>query len=265
MKRQKNRINTPLHVFNIVVTFFMIAPLLLIILTSFTPEAYNTLPTSVWSLRWYQAIAKSPGFINGFILSLVLAAVAGAVSLVIGFLAAFVMVRYDFKGKALADAFFMAPLAVPSVALGIALLQLFVRINLFNTFFGLLAAHVVITVPYLIKTAGVSLRAVSKDMELAAMNLGATWFQSFIHITMPLIKQGLISGYIFAFLVSFGEVAVTLFIIGPSYQTLPVRIFSYLIDQSTPLIASISTLLILFSVVLMVILDRLFGLKNIIN
>jgi len=265
MRIQENKTNTSLKVFNIIVTIFMIAPLVLVILTSFTPKEFYTIPVLEWSLRWYKTAMRSAGFIRGFFLSCTLAVVAGFISLIIGFLSAFAIVRYDFKGKTLADLLFMSPLSVPGVALGIALLQYFVKFNLFNTFFGLLMAHTVITVPYIIKTAGVSLRAVSKDMELAAMNLGATWGQTFWYITMPLIRPGLISGYIFAFLISFGEVAVTLFIIGPSYQTLPVRIFNYMFDINTPVIAAISTLLILFSIVLMIVLDRIFGLKNLIK
>ena len=262
---QKDKINTPLKVFNIIVAIIMIAPLFLVVLTSFTPKEFYEIPVFEWSLRWYKTLMRSTGFIRGFSLSFVLALVAGFFSLLIGFFSAFAMVRYDFKGKTLADALFMSPLTVPAVCLGIALLQFFIKFNIFNTFFGLLMGHIVITVPYIIKTAGVSLRAVSKDMELAAMNLGATWGQSFLYITMPLIRPGLISGYIFAFLISFGEVALTLFIIGPSYQTLPVRIFNYMFDINTPVIAAISTLLILFSIVLMVVLDKLFGLKNLLN
>jgi len=265
MRIQKNETNNSLKVFNILVSIFMIAPLLLIVLTSFTPKEFFEVPTFEWSLRWYRTLMRTTGFHMGFYLSCMLAALAAFISMTLGFFAAFAIVRYDFKGKALAETLFMSPLTIPNVALGIALLQFFVRFNLFNTFLGLLMAHVVVTVPYIIKTTGVSLRAVNKDMELAAMNLGATWGQTFWHITVPLIRPGLISGFIFAFLISFGEVAMTLFIIGPSYQTLPVRIFNFMFDINTPLIAAVSALLILFSVVLMLVLDWLFGLKNLIK
>jgi putative spermidine/putrescine transport system permease protein len=243
----------------------MLAPLVVVILTSFTPTMFYQIPTLHWSLRWYRAIFISTGYVKGFFLSCELAVFGAAISLVIGFLTSFVIVRYDFKGKNVVDSLFMLPIAVPSVVLGLALLQFFVRFNLMDTFFSLLIAHVVVTVPYLIRTASASLRAVSRDMELAAMNLGGTWWQSFWYVTMPMVKSGLISGYIFAFLVSFGEVAMTLFIVGSNYQTLPVRMFNFMTDINTPVIAAISALLIFISVAMMLILDRFFGLKNVMS
>lgn len=253
-----------LTTFNVLVTVFMLSPMVLVMLTSFTSSAFYEIPTTHWSLKWYRAIG-GVGFINGFLISLGLALLAALISLVLGFLAAFVMTRYVFKGKAVADALFMAPIVVPAVALGVALLQFFVNVGWYNTFYALLVAHVVITGPYIIRTAAVSLAAVSRDMELAAMDLGANSRQSFLRVTMPLIKSGLISGYIFAFLISFGEVAMTIFIIGSRYTTLPVQMFNYMLDVNTPVIAAMSTMLILFSVALMVVLDRLFGLRTIIS
>ncbi len=253
-----------LRSFNVVVTVFMLAPMVLVMLTSFTPSAFYEIPTRHWSLTWYREITDV-GFLNGLGVSVGLALLAALISLILGFLAAFVMTRYVFRGKAVADAIFMAPIIVPAVALGVALLQFFVNVRIYNTFYALVAAHVVITVPYIIRTAAVSLSAVSREMELAAMDLGATSRQSFVHVTMPLIKSGLISGYIFAFLISFGEVAMTIFIIGSKYTTLPVEMFNYMLQVNTPVIAAMSTMLIVFSVVLMIVLDRLFGLRTIIS
>ncbi len=261
----KKRGVSVLSLYNLIITIIMLAPLVVVILTSFTPTMFYQIPTLHWSLRWYRAIFVSSGYVRGFYLSCELAVLGALISLAIGFFTAFVIVRYDFRSKSLLDTLVMAPIAVPSVVLGLALLQFYVKMNLMDTFFSLLMAHVVITVPYLIKTASASLRAVSRDMELAAMNLGGTWWQSFWYVTMPMVKSGLISGYIFAFLVSFGEVAMTLFIVGSTYQTLPVRMFNYMTDVNTPVIAAISSLLIFISVALMLILNRIFGLKNVMS
>jgi putative spermidine/putrescine transport system permease protein len=250
--------------FNVVVTVIMLAPMILVMLTSFTPSAYYEIPTMHWSLQWYREISRV-GFLDGLVVSLGLALLAALCSLILGFLAAFVMTRYVFKGKVAIDAIFMAPIVVPAVALGVALLQFFVNVRMYNTFYALLVAHVVITVPYIIRTAAVSLAAVSRDMEMAAMDLGASSRQSFMYVTMPLIRSGLISGYIFAFLISFGEVAMTIFVIGSKYTTLPVKMFNYMLQVNTPVIAAMSTVLIGFSVLLMVVLDRLFGLRTIVG
>lgn len=254
-----------LGLFNVIIAIIMLAPLILIILTSFTPTMYYQVPTTEWSLKWYAEILNQSAFIKAFFLSGTLAILAALVSMVVGFLASYAIIRFDFPGKSLLDSFFTLPITIPAVVIGISLLQYFARNGLYNTFFGLLMTHSVVVLPYIIKNCCNSLRTVSRDMELAAMNVGATWYQAFWHVTAPLVKTGLMSGFLFAFLVSFSEVTVTLFITGPSYQTLPIRLFNFMIDINTPLVASISSMLIIISVILMLVLERLIGLKNIVG
>ena len=122
--------------------------------------------------------------------------------------------------------------------------------------------HAVVTLPYTMRTLSAAIRAVPYDLELAAMNLGAGWARTFWRVTLPLTNRGLIASLVFAFIISFDEVTVTLFIAGPTYQTLPVRMYNYLSDQVDPTVAAISTLLMLLSLVVILVLERVVGLRN---
>ena len=241
---------------------FMLAPLALIVWMSFTPDAFFSLPVQTFSLRWYQEIFAYPGFVNAFLLSLELGLVAGAVATLLGFLAAYALVRFRFPGRAALDAFFMSPLLIPAVVFGIAMLQFVNRLGLYNAFAGLVATHVVVVVPYTVRVIGTALRAVPEEVEWAAMNLGARRGTMLWRITLPLVRRGILAAFLFAFILSFDEVTVTLFMTGPAYQTLPIRIYNYLTDQVDPTVAAISTLLLVMSGVLILALDRIVGLDT---
>jgi putative spermidine/putrescine transport system permease protein len=247
---------------NVAMIVFMLAPLVLVVWMSFTPDEFFSLPVQAFSLRWYEAAFAYPGFVDAFVLSALLALAAATVAVTLGFLAAYALVRFRFPGRAALDAFFMSPLLVPAVVLGIALLQFVNRLGLYNTFAGLLAAHVVIVVPYTVRVIVTALRAVSEDVEWAAMNLGARRGRMLRRITLPLARRGMVAAFLFAFILSFDEVTVTIFMTGPAYQTLPIRVYNYLTDQVDPTVAAVSTLLIALSAVLVIVLDRIVGLEN---
>jgi putative spermidine/putrescine transport system permease protein len=241
---------------------FMLAPLALVAWMSFTPDAFFSLPLRSFSLRWYREIFTYPGFVKAFVLSLVLGLVAAGIATVLGFLAAYALVRFRFPGRGALDAFFMSPLLIPAVVFGIAMLQFVNRLGLYNAFAGVAAAHVVVVVPYAVRVIGTALRAVPQEVEWAAMNLGARRATVLARITLPLARRGVLAGFLFAFILSFDEVTVTIFMTGPAYQTLPIRIYNYLTDQVDPTVAAISTLLIAMSAALVVALDRIVGLET---
>lgn len=247
---------------NAVMMAFMLAPLALVVWMSFTPDEFFALPVHAFSLRWYREAFAYPGFVDAFVLSALLALAAAAVAVTLGFLAAYALIRFRFPGRAALDAFFVSPLLVPAVVLGIALLQFVNRLGLYNTFAGVLAAHVVVVVPYTVRVIGTALRAVPEDVEWAAMNLGARRGVMLRRITLPLARRGMIAAFLFAFILSFDEVTVTIFMTGPRYQTLPIRVYNYLTDQIDPTVAAISAMLIVLSAVLVFALDRIVGLEN---
>jgi len=250
-----------LRIYCILLAIFMLAPMVLIVWMSFTPDEFFTLPTSEFTLRWYRQIFAHPGFVDAFLLSLRLAVVSALVASVLAFLAAYAIVRFEFPGRAALDALFMSPLIIPAVVFGIAMLQFLNRFGLYNTFVSLVAAHVIVVIPFAIRAINAALREVPKELEWAAMNLGASRLRALWRVTLPISLKGVAAGFIFAFIMSFDEVTVTIFMTGPAYQTLPMRIYNYLSDQVDPTVAAVSSLLILMSLALILILDRIGGLK----
>jgi len=250
-----------LRVFNWVMAALMLAPLVLIVWMSFTPAAFFRLPLTEFSLRWYREAFNYPGFFNAFLLSLRLAGVSAVVATILAFLASYGLVRFRFPGKATLEGFFMSPLLVPGVVYGIAMLQFVNSLGLYNTFWALVLAHIAIVVPYALRTIHAQLRAVPEDLEWAARTLGATRTRTLLKVTLPLCARGVFSGFLLAFLISFAEVTVVIFMTGPAYQTLPIRIYNYLTDQIDPTVAAISAMLIGLSLVLILILDRVGGLR----
>lgn len=246
-----------LRVVNVLVLAFVLAPILLVVWMSFTPEAFFQPPLTHFSLRWYREALSYPDFVNAFGLSLELAALAALLTVTLCFLAAYGLVRYRFPGSGLLLNLFTSPLVVPAVVFGIAMLQFVNRFGLYNRLIGLLLAHVVIVTPYAIRTLHATLQAVPEEMEWAAMCLGATRRRMMLAITLPLCVRGLVTAFLFCFLLSFSEVTMTLFMTGPAYQTLPIRIYNYLADRIDPTVAAVSSMVVLVSLLPVLVLNQL--------
>ncbi|MCC6304544.1 MAG: ABC transporter permease [Rhodobacteraceae bacterium] len=253
-----------LRVFNIVMLAFMLAPLVMVVWMSFTPGMLMVPPLGEFSLRWYAAAFAYPGFVNAFWLSARLALVSGLAATLLSFVAAYGLVRgRRFRGVDAVAGLFLSPLIVPAVVFGIAMLQFVNAAGLYNSFLGLALAHVVIVTPFAVRTLMSALAAVPIEVEWAAMNLGASRAAVLFLIVLPVTARAMLAAFLLTFLISFSEVTVTVFMTGPSYQTLPVRIYNYLTDQVDPTVAAVSAMLIGLSLVLIFILDRLGGLANI--
>jgi putative spermidine/putrescine transport system permease protein len=252
-----------LRLFNWTLAAVMLSPLVLIVWMSFTPAAFFRLPFDSFSLRWYREAFNYPGFLNSFVLSVQLALVSGLIATALSFFAAYGLVRYRFRGKAALEALFMSPILVPGVVFGIAMLQFVNDFGFYNTFWALVLAHVSLITPYSLRTIHAQLRAVSEDVEWAAQTLGAGKLRTLWKVTLPLCRRGVLAGFLLAFIISFAEVTVSIFMTGPAYQTLPIRIYNYLTDQIDPTVAAISAMLIALSLLLVFALDRLGGLRTI--
>jgi putative spermidine/putrescine transport system permease protein len=192
--------------------------------------------------------------------SAIVALVTGALATALGTLAALVLVRQQFTGRGALNAFFLSPLMVPAVVLGIALLQFYTRVGITRTPFALVCGHLIITVPYVIRLVSTSLAGFDRSLELAAMNLGATPWQAFRRVTLPLIRPGVTAGATFAVIVSFDDVSVSLFLAGPHSTTLPVRIFSYIEQTFDPLATAVCSVLIVIAAIGVLVIERSIGL-----
>ncbi len=241
---------------------FMLAPILIVCWVAFTPEGYLSFPTDVWSLRWFYAIARYPEFISAFWRSLWLGAISSAIAVAISVPAALAIARYRFPGREGLTALFMSPLMIPHLVLGIAFLRFFTQIGRGGTFTGLVLSHIVVVLPFALRLTLASAVGLDRSIEHAAVSLGASESVVLRRITLPLVLPGLVSGWALAFINSFDEVTMTVFIAAPGTETLPVRMFLYIQDNIDPLVTSVSACVIAITVVALLVLDRAFGLER---
>lgn len=258
--------NGPLAlIFHTLFVIFMVAPIVVVCIVAFTPEGYLSLPTNGFSLRWFRAIARYPEFVNAFWMSIGLGALSSTICLVIAVPASLALARYEFPGKAALSAFLLSPLMIPHVVLGIAFLRFFTQVGLSGTFPALLIAHVVVIFPFALRLTLSSAVGMDRSIEQAAVSLGARDWTVFRRVTLPLILPGLISGWALAFIQSFDEVTMSIFLAAPGIETLPVRMFLYIQDNIDPLVTSVSASVIAITLLALVVLDRLFGLERVLT
>jgi putative spermidine/putrescine transport system permease protein len=255
--------NGPLAlIFHTLFVIFTLAPILVVCVVAFTPEGYLSLPTSGPSLRWFRTIGRYPEFINAFWTSIWLGAISSVIALTFSVPAALAIARYDFAGREALTALFMSPLMIPHVVLGIAFLRFFTQIGLGGTFTGLVLSHIVVVLPFALRLTLASATGMDRRIEQAAISLGASDWTVLQRVTLPLILPGLASGWALAFITSFDEVTMTVFIAAPGTETLPVRMFLYIQDNIDPLVTSVSASVIAATVVALIVLDRLYGLER---
>ena len=242
-----------------VICCFSIAPVAIIVLESLTSVDYVAFPPVGLSLKWYLEIPRRSEFVTSLVTSFAVAAGASVLSTALGALAAIALVRYRFRGRAGLEGFFLSPLSIHGIVLGIALLQFYANHGIPRTGLSLTLAHLVITTPYTIRLISVSLAGFDRNLELAARSLGAGAFTTFHLVTLPLIRPGILAGAVFAFVVSFDDLAVALFLSSPSAMTLPVRVFTYIEQNYDPLITAVSSLLVLVAVAVILVVERTVG------
>jgi putative spermidine/putrescine transport system permease protein len=241
---------------------FVLAPILIVCAVAFTPEGFLSLPTRRLSLRWFRTILDYPEFIRAFRDSVWLATLSSTTAIALAVPAALGIVRHRFVGREAMTALFMSPLMVPHVVLGIAFLRFFSQIGLSGTFLGLVSSHIVVILPFALRLVLAASYGMDRRVEHAAVSLGADAATVFRRVTLPLILPGVVSGWMLSFINSFDEVTMTVFIASPSTTTLPVRMFLYIQDNIDPLVTSVSACLIALTVIIMVVLDRLYGLDR---
>jgi putative spermidine/putrescine transport system permease protein len=249
----------PLAVYTFLVCCFSPVAIVVVLLESLTSANFVSFPPVGLSLRWYAQIPQRMEFVASLTTSLAVATVAAIVSTILGTLAGLALVRYRFFGRALLQALFMSPLSVPAIVLGLALLQFYATYGIPRTVLTLALAHVLITSPYTIRLISVSLTAFDSNLERAARSLGAAPWATFRRITMPLIRPGMLAGMVFAFIVSFDDTSVALFLSGATTMTLPVRIFTYVEQSFDPFVTAISSVLILIIFVLALVIEKTIG------
>lgn len=255
--------NGPLALaFHALFVAFMLAPIVVVCCVAFTPESYLSFPTTRWSLRWFRAIADYPEFVRAFWQSVWLGALSSSLAIALSVPAALALARHRFAGREAMMALFQSPLMIPHVVLGIAFLRFFTEIGLSGTLLGLVLSHIIIVFPFALRLTLASATGMNPQIEQAAVSLGATEWKVLRRITLPLVLPGLVSGWALAFINSFDEVTMTVFIATPGTETLPVRMFLYIQDNIDPLVTSVSAVVIAVTMAALIALDRLYGLET---
>jgi len=250
---------------------FLLAPLAIVVVISFQESAYATWPPEQFTLDHYLGLPEQLGFLGvreALFTSIELAIATGIVSTVLGALAAFAIVRYDFKYQTTLETILISPLIYPWIVVGLSLLLFINRIGdvlgvtIQLSFWTLLMGHVMFTLPYPIRTIGASLQNYDHSLEEAAQNLGATELESYLRITVPLIQPGLMSGFVFAFILSFNQYIVSLFLSGPETTTMPLVLFSMFFNTAPATLAAIATLLMAGVLSVIFVMEYLFGISD---
>lgn len=247
------------RVFVVLVYAFLLAPIVVVMLASLTKTAFVVFPPQGLTLAWYAAIFLHPEFVASLMLSLTVAAGTAVVAGTLGTLAAIAIVRERVPGSGLWLALLSSPLVIPTVVLGIALLQWFTLLALPAGAVPLILGHTILAIPYVVRLVGAGLLGVDPALDRAAAGLGATPLERLRRVTLPLVAPSIIAGALFAFITSFDDLTVALFIVSTNVMTLPVRIYNYMQFNYDPLITSVSTVMIVLSLVLVFAIERAIG------
>jgi putative spermidine/putrescine transport system permease protein len=225
----------------------LVLPLAVLVLFSFTADANFAFPPSGFSLRWFAYLAERQELVTAALVSLKIALAASVAAVVLGVLASLALVRERMPGKALIEGVLMSPLTLPGIITGVAFLQFVSLIGFRSSFWRLVLAHVAICTPYAIRSIAASLYGIDPALEEASHVLGAGSWRTFRRILLPLMAPGMTSAFIFAFITSFDNVVVSMFLISGETVTLPIRILTYVEWQFDPSMAAISVIVTVFT------------------
>nr|MBF0682301.1 ABC transporter permease [Pseudomonas sp.] len=246
------------------VLLFLILPILVIVPLSFNSEPFFsftegmlTLQPDAWSLRWYEQVFTDPRWLLAIKNSFIIGFFATLLATVLGTCAAVGLARDDMPLRRFITALLLSPMIVPLIITAAGMFFFYSNLNLAGTYLGVIIAHAALGTPFVIITVTATLSGFDYSLVRAALNLGASPLRVFFDVILPLIRPGVISGALFAFITSFDEVVVVLFMAGPQQRTIPRQMFSGLREQINPSILAVATLLILLSIMLLVTLELL--------
>lgn len=240
---------------------FLVGPFLVVFIAAFGGEATLRFPPTSFSTQWFGKVFTVESFRASFLTSLSLGLAATVLALALGVPVAYALSRYRLPGAALVQTLLTSPALVPGLVTGLALLQYVVNLG-GAVYPSLLAAHTALLLPYVVRVVSTSLVNLRPDIEEAAISLGATRLGAFRSVVLPNIRGGVAAAAILAFITSFDQVAVSLFLTGPGVSTLPISMLTFMEYNYDPTIAALSTLLIVFSIAVVLIFERVLGLSR---
>ena len=246
---------------------YMLLPILVVVLAGLTAGEFLTFPPEGLSLRWVIAFLQSEKYLSAFFFSFRLALMTMVVATVLGTAAALFLSRTRFIGRAAMRAFFLSPVVLPGVVVGFALFAFYIStgIGLSRTIWGLWIGHILYSTPYVIGTVGAALAAFDVSLEEAARSLGSSPLRAFRKVTLPNISQGIQAGAIFAFIVSFGQFEVSLFLSAPNSEPLPIAMYNSLRYQFDPSAAAAGIFAITLVTASVLLTNRLVNLRRLLE
>lgn len=236
-----------LWVITAIVLVYLAIPLFVVLPISLSSASYLEFPPKSFALKWYAKYFLDPSWTNATIFSFKLGLVTMLVASTIGTLASFGIIRGRFRGKQWVQVLILSPMIVPVIIIAIAIYSFFAKLKLIENFWGLVIGHSVVAIPFVFINVSAALLGFDVTLEKAASSLGANRLRSFFRVTFPLIRPGILNGALFAFVTSFDELIITMFISG-TRQTLPVRMWMDLWLEIDPTIAAVSSFLIFISI-----------------
>jgi spermidine/putrescine transport system permease protein len=237
-----------IRLWTILVYIFMFLPVAVVVLLSFNSSEFGAFPMSGLSFRWFVELAGNEAILRAFRTSMILGALTALISTTIGVLASLALIRYKVPGQNLISTILIAPILVPEVVLAVALLLFLNALSINKSFALLLAGHVIFTLPFVILVVQARLVSIRRDVEEAAMSLGANPVQTFFSITLPLLLPAVLAGGLFAFTISFDDITGTLFWKPGGVETVPTQIFAMLRNSISPEINALGTVMIALTV-----------------
>jgi putative spermidine/putrescine transport system permease protein len=239
-----------LWTFAVVIILWLVLPTLVIVPISFNAAPSLDFPPKGWSLQWYENFFTDPSWLKALWNTIQIALLTTVVATSLGVLAALGLARVKFRGKSIVENYFLMPMIVPGIVIAIGLYSLFLKMGILGTIIGFVFAHTVLALPLVIVNVMASLQGVDPKFEQAAASLGAGRARTFFSVTLPLIVPGVTAGALFAFVTSFDEIILSLFIQSPFLQTLPVKIFTSMTQTTDPTVAAVAVITMLTSIVI---------------
>jgi putative spermidine/putrescine transport system permease protein len=249
---------------------FILLPLFFITWLAFFQQEIPSFPPEGYSLRWFSEVTRNKAFASGFGLSIQIGLLATAIGLLLGVPASLAVVRSNFIGQQWINTLLLAPLVVPGVVLGTSLYvfqieaEVATKLPIMGSFAGLVAAHTLIVIPWTVRLVSASLSGMDRSIEEAAQNLGANRFVTFWRITLPTIRPGIVAAALFGFVNSFGNLEMSLFLVGPGRTTLPIAILQYLEWKIDPTVAAASVMQIVIIGLALLITDHYVKLSRVV-
>lgn len=256
--------------FIVLVYIFILFPIVFIIYVSFYESRFLTFPPSGYTIHWFVNALQNHALVSGFVVSFQIAALATLIGVIAGTLASVSLVYHPVPGRDVISSFLLSPLIVPGIVIGTSLYIFYIELarvtgwNPSENLSGLVMAHTMLTIPWSARLILTNLDMLDRSVEDAARNLGAGRLTTFLHITLPRMRSGIIAATLFSFVVSFGNLEVSLLLVTPGSTTLPIAMIQYLEYRIDPTIAAASTIQIAIIVVLLFVTDRFVKLAKVV-